>query len=151
MTGKKSILIFIGGIAIIIVLIFTWRGLWGDNPLGSNFDLLTGDGTNDNGIVYCTAKDLGVCKGGIPIIPAAKDTLTLYVEGTEENNHWIIAKTKNKDKSESYWIINKDFKEDLDKLDQTAFFKAISTHVNGPLTLNDFTNKVKESNINLRF
>lgn len=107
--------------------------LFGDNKLGDNFSLLEGDKTEDRMIVYCTGKSAGCCYAGIPVIPSRSDSLSLYVSNAVHNDKWIIATTINKNKTENYWIIDKDFKLEFQYDDGGKLYDMLQKLVIGPL------------------
>lgn len=144
---RKFIYLFIATCFLVFV-IYSWPEWWGDYSLGNNYHLLEGD-NKDRVIVYCTGKNWGACHAGIAVVPSTKDTSTLYVENANEDNDWILAKTKNKDKSESYWIIYKNFKVDLNNCIKNNCDSIIQSHVTGPLTFHSFKSKLKELHIEL--
>jgi len=125
--------------------------MWGDHYLGNNFDLIEGDRIEDRVIVYCTGRSAGACTGGTPIIPSNNDTLSLYVEKAKSDKKWIVAKTKNKDQSESYWIFDKDLNVNLDTCDLAEFNSVIQSHITGPLDSTEFESKRKMLNMSLDF
>ena len=123
--------------------------LFGDNKLGDNFSLLEGDKIGDRVIVYCTGKSGRCCHAGIPVIPYRSDSTSSYVADAISNDKWIIAITINKTMSESYWIINKDFKAEFQYDDDGKFESVIQSHVTGPLDLSSFQKKKEELEIDL--
>lgn len=127
--------------------------------LGNGIYLLDGDRLEDRIIVKCTGWSFNDCIAGTYLIPRSYNDhfdshghYAAYVETAKSNRNWIIAKTiQVKDKKESYWIISKDFKINLDNCDKINCDSIIQSHVTGPLSLNEFKNKIKGLNINLSF
>jgi hypothetical protein len=138
----------------LLALIFSGtscRQMWGDHPLGNNLDLLEGDHIQDRVIVFCTGKSGGSCVSGIPVIPSYKDLATWYVQVAESNEKWVIAMAMNRNKSNSYWIINKNFKVDLSNYGKTDCDSILQSHVIGPLNFAEFQNKIQELKTELDF
>jgi hypothetical protein len=121
------------------------------NELGNNLALMEGEKTKDRIIVYCTGRSAGYCYAGQPVIPSGRDTTTSYIEEAVANEKWVIASAFSKDKSRSYWIINKDFKINANECDTVNCDSIIQSHVIGPLQLTDFNKKRKSLKINLNF
>src|SRR4030042_1647524 len=137
---------------ILMILVFyscNYCKFFGDNKLGGNFTLLEGDQVEDRVIVYCTDKSGGCCNAGIPVIPSRIDSISSYVANAISNDIWIIARTINKDKSESYWIINKDFEVKLQYDDGGKLNSLIQSYVSGPFDLLTFQKKKEELKIDL--
>lgn len=128
---------------------------WYNHPLGNNLSLWEGDKKEDRIIVYCE----GNCHGGIYVIPtyerhydSSGQHYAEYVETATSNKKWIIVKTLQiKEKRENYWIISKGF--DITHLDcsKSNCDSILQSHVTGPLSLNEFKNKVHTLDIDLDF
>jgi hypothetical protein len=132
---------------LLLALIFSGtscRQMWGDHPLGNNLDLLEGDHIQDRVIVYCTGKSGGACTGGMRVIPSNKDSATWYVQSAECNDKWVVAKAMNRNKSISYWLINKDFNIDLLNCEKIDCDSVLQCHVIGPLDFAEFQNKIND-------
>jgi hypothetical protein len=146
---KKLIIVFFS----ILILIFIARSsciLFGSHNLGGKFFLLEGDKLTDKVVVYNT-KSFGCCYTGIPVIPADVVNPSTYVDGAKYNRKWIIVRSINMDQAESYWIIDKNFKLNLDNCAEIDCDSIIQSHVKGPFDLVSFNDKLKELNINLKF
>ena len=115
--------------------------LFGSHDLGSNFVLFEGDRVDDTIIVYCTTQK-GCCDAGIPAVPE-------HVENVDFNKRWIIARVINKDKTLSYWIIDKDFELDLEKCRDINCREIINSNITGPLTLAGFKAEKERLGIHL--
>jgi hypothetical protein len=155
MTKGKSYYIFI---LIQFAFIFaSCRGAWGDHSLGNNFSLLEGDKTEDRIVVYCTNTSGGVCNGGIPIVPTYNrqyrdGKYAEYVKEAKSNENWIAAKTLDiKNKKDNYWIISKNLQTSIANCEKINCDSVIQAHVIGPLTLTEFTKKVKDLKVDLVF
>lgn len=149
-------------IPLVLILIFSscnYCEYFGSHDLGSNFTLLEGDKTADRLIIYCSPKnEKDCCYGGMPVIPSNEDNHISYIDLAKSNTDWIIAKAVNKDNTNSYWIIDKNFsisskyKEwPLSEEDGKSFRKIIQSYVIGPLDVDSFNEKISELKIDLEF
>ena len=107
--------------------------LWGVTSMGNNFSIVESD-KDHVAINYCTSQ---CCDSGIPIVPS---NITEY----NFNSKWIIAKSINSS-TNSYWIIEKEFKIESD----SHLREKIFNHVLGPLDSIDFRKKIDENKIEL--
>jgi hypothetical protein len=148
--AKKLVTITLG--SLIVTLIYSCGVLWGAHDLGNKLTLLEGDKTEDRLIVYCTGYSGGACMAGTPVIPSRQDSITLYVKDAESNKHWVIARSLRKqNRTEDYWIINKDFNiENLD-CDQNDCDSIIQSHVKGPFRRAEFNAVKSQLGIHLGF
>jgi hypothetical protein len=145
---KKIVIAFFS----ILTILFIARScciLFGSHNLGGKFFLLEGDKLTDKVIVYST-RSFGCSYTGIPVIPADVVNPSIYVESAKSNRKWIIVRSEKIDQTESYWIVNKDFKLNLDNCAEMHCDSIIQSHVIGPLDLVAFNDKLKELKINLK-
>lgn len=126
---------------------------WGDNNLGGEFTLLEGDKINDRIIIYCIGrkKPKDCCTGGVPIIPSREDKLVDYIELAKYDDRWIIVKGINIDKTESYWIVDKNFDISWEYDDGGIFYNRIQNHVFGPFDKSIFSKELEERRVDINF
>lgn len=123
---------------IVSILVFNSCCFTKEEYLGNNFILSEYDNV-DRRILYsektCTVS-------GIEIVPM---TVLEYAYDSK----WIIAKSGSRENvNYQYWIIDKDFKVDLIK-DNDSTLNIIRSHVNGPNDSSSFVKQLRIAKINL--
>ena len=124
----------------IIIVSISCGKFGGDRSLGNNIKVVEGSSEEDRAIIYCPDENKP-CSEGI--------TLIQHVDEVKSNHDWTLVRTIDKDKKESYWIINMDFAAG-DKDCKTADCgDYVKNFLFGPLTLEDFNGAREEFDITL--
>jgi hypothetical protein len=155
---KQKILI----VSFLIVLSITFDGceFYGNKDLGNKFTLFARDNPESHfDIIYCSKYDIGGCITGVTILPQGDDKYYKYIETAKSNEKWVIAKSiLIKDKTEQFWIIDKNFSLDskyqnwpLSEKDGIAFTQFIQSKVQGPFGIEEFNKKLYELKIRITF
>jgi hypothetical protein len=119
----------------------TCKLLHGEERLGSNFTFVNEDKSTSY-ILYCyDIPGSKCCDSGITVVPT-------YVENTEADENWIIARSI-KDNKDKFWIIKKNFEVDLANCEQVKCDSVIRSNVLGPMGLDDFNSTKRRLGITL--
>jgi hypothetical protein len=123
---------------LLVCGIFNFCCIVKEQKLRNNFIL----SEYDNADIQILYSEETCAASGIPIVPM---TVLEYAY----NTRWIIAKSGSKyNKESSYWIIDKDFKVEIIR-DNDSTLNIIKSRVIGPLDSKKFAENLRINNINL--
>ena len=110
----------------------------GEESLGGRFSLINED-QDKSYILYCTSDEC--CNVGFPAVPSKVDAFQF-------NNKWIVARSI-QDAEVGFWIIDKEFKVDLNRCDEIDCNATVKANVFGPFSQSEFLFKKDSLKIDL--
>lgn len=114
--------------------------LGGDRSLGNNLKVVEGDNEDESAIIYCPNENKP-CSDGLKLVD--------HVDDVRSNHEWTVARSIDKDKKESYWIINMAFTSGDKDCRNEDCGDYVKTFVNGPMSREDFDGMRDELDIKI--